>query len=416
MGKLKIRKRCACLFLALIVINLTLFTACRKNSPKKIPPKAINGVLDLNNWDLRKDGPIDLTGEWEFYWEKHLKPEAFIKANPPEKTGLMGLPGSWNGYLVDGKSLSGDGYATYRLKVLMNDQIGFFAFKLLDMATAFAVYVNGKKTSFAGVAGTTSEATVPGFFPEVSDFLSETSQIEIIVHVSNFHHRLGGPWEVIRFGSQKDIHQIREKSLACELFLCGSILIMGFYHLGLFILRRKDRSPLYFGIFCCLIALRILVTGERYFTYLFPDIAWELLSKFEYLAFYLAVPFFAMFVHSLFPQETSKRIINGMKFLGAVFACIVLFTPVRIYSQTVQSYYVITLMSCMYGMYVLVLCSVRKREGAFIFLFGFTILFLTIINDILYNSLLLQADFQKQIELKRRKALALGSMLKNLMT
>ncbi|MGD8264333.1 MAG: hypothetical protein PVG70_12205 [Desulfobacterales bacterium] len=125
------------LLIVLVVINLTIFNACRKDSISKNPPKAINGVLDLNNWDLKKDGPIDLSGEWEFYWNKHLNPKDFSKSNPPEKTGLMRVPGCWNGYLQEGKPLSGDGYATYRLKVLMNAQKGSFAFNLLDIGTAF---------------------------------------------------------------------------------------------------------------------------------------------------------------------------------------------------------------------------------------------------------------------------------------
>ena len=64
MGKSIIRIRLVSLLLVLVVINLTFFIACRKDSTRKISPKAINGVLDLNNWDLKTDGPVDLSGEW----------------------------------------------------------------------------------------------------------------------------------------------------------------------------------------------------------------------------------------------------------------------------------------------------------------------------------------------------------------
>ncbi len=33
---------------------------------QKIPPKAINGTLDLRNWDFAKDGIVSLDGDWEF--------------------------------------------------------------------------------------------------------------------------------------------------------------------------------------------------------------------------------------------------------------------------------------------------------------------------------------------------------------
>ena len=97
MGKLFNRIRLVGFFVVLIVINLTIFNACRKDSIGKNPPKTINGVLDLNNWDLKKDGPIDLSGEWEFYWNQHLTPEDFSDSHPPQKTGLMRVPGCWNG-------------------------------------------------------------------------------------------------------------------------------------------------------------------------------------------------------------------------------------------------------------------------------------------------------------------------------
>ena len=393
MGKLIIRIRLVSLLVVLIVINLTFFIACRKHSTSKIPPKAVNGVLDLNNWDLKKDGPIDLTGEWEFYWNNHLTPKDFFKSNPPQKTGLMRVPGCWNSYLLEGKPLSGDGYATYRLKVLMNDQKGSFALNRLDIGTAFNVYVNGEKIGFAGVAGKTVETAVPNFSQDVSDFISETNLVDIILQVSNFHHRLGGPWEVIRLGREKEIRKIRERRLVFDLFLCGSILIISLYHLCLFFLRRKDRSPLYFGIFCFLIALRLLATGERYFIHLFPGMDWELVFKIEYLAFYLAVPIFAMFVHSLFYREFSKRVLRIIQFFGIIFSCIVLLTPARIYSHTVQSYQIITVMSCIYGIYVLGLSSVRKREGAFLFSIGFIVLFFTVVNDIVYSRMITQIGY-----------------------
>ena len=227
------------LLLVFIAMSLTFLISCRNDSARKISPNLVNGVLDLKNWDFEKDGPINLIGEWEFYWEKHHNPNDFYSSNPPEKSGLIKVPGCWNGYLLEGKQLSGDGYATYRLKVLMNDQKGKFAFNRLDIGTAFTAYVNGEKISSAGVAGKTFKTTVPDFFPEVSDFISRTNQVEIILQISNFHHRLGGPWEVIRLGREKEIRKIRERSLVFDIFLCGSTFIIGLYHLPFFFLEER---------------------------------------------------------------------------------------------------------------------------------------------------------------------------------
>jgi hypothetical protein len=107
--------------LFLIISPLLLFAACRYDFQEKIPPKAVKGVLDLTDWDFKRDGPVNLSGQYEFYWKQHLKPMDFSKATPPKKTGFIKVPGYWNSYKLEGKNLPGNGYATYRLKILLND-------------------------------------------------------------------------------------------------------------------------------------------------------------------------------------------------------------------------------------------------------------------------------------------------------
>jgi len=52
-------------------------------------PRAVQGVLDLSQWDAARDGLVTLDGEWEFYWNKLLAPDDFKVAAPPEKTGFF---------------------------------------------------------------------------------------------------------------------------------------------------------------------------------------------------------------------------------------------------------------------------------------------------------------------------------------
>ncbi len=63
------------LLVILILPGLLLFPACSNDSSSEKPPTAIKGVLDLTGWDLDKDGPVNLAGEWEFYWRNTLNPK-----------------------------------------------------------------------------------------------------------------------------------------------------------------------------------------------------------------------------------------------------------------------------------------------------------------------------------------------------
>ena len=65
----------------LFCLFLFFLNACSQQYSGKKQPKAINGVLDLRDWDFDKDGPVKLDGEWEFYWKQLLFPKDF-------KTGL----------------------------------------------------------------------------------------------------------------------------------------------------------------------------------------------------------------------------------------------------------------------------------------------------------------------------------------
>jgi len=374
-----------------ICVNLFTVSIGYSGEGKKEVPLAVKGVLDLRAWNFEEDGPVELNGEYEFYWQQHLIPSDFMHEPPPANIAFIKVPGFWKGLNVRGQPLPGDGYATYRLKILLADQGLPLALKLFDFGTAFTLYVNGEKASMVGVPGQTAETTVPRYYTQVVEFTCEENQIEIVFQVSNFHHRRGGLWHVTEIGLERDIRTLTENRISFDLFLFGSILIMAFYHLGLFILRTKNRSPLYFSLFCLLIAIRIFTTGERYLTHLYPAINWELLLKLEY-SWYLAVPVFGLFMQSLF-QEFSKRFCQLIVILGVTFTLTVLLTPTRIFTHTLPAFQVITLVTIVYGFYVLVFASIHKREGALVFLVGFVVLGLTVANDMLHVATLVQTGF-----------------------
>ncbi len=379
--------------LILIVLSVLLSSACRHVFTKPNLPRAVNGVLDLTGWDFEKNGPVDLSGEYEFYWMQQRAPTAFAEAIPPQKTKFVKVPGYWNRYYVKGNKLPGDGYATYRLKILLDSSRQPLALKLLSMGTAFTAYANGEYICAAGVPGKNRETTIPKYFPQIASVDVATDRLEVVFHVSNFHHRRGGIWEVIKMGREKDLRGIELRRLGFDLFLFGSIFIMALYHLGLYAIGRKDLSPLYFGFFCFLISLRLLVTGETYLIHLLPDMSWEIMVKLEYLSFYLSFPIFALFMKSLFPQEISKRILNLVAGLGFVFSVVVLLTPARIFSHTLAACQIITLAAILYGVWVLVTAFIQKRDGAFIFLLGFLILTASAVNDMMHAENIVQTAY-----------------------
>jgi two-component system, sensor histidine kinase ChiS len=94
----------------IIFISITialLFIFSHLFNEEREVPKASQGVLDLANWSFEKDGPVNLYGQWEFYW-KDLNPN---DENKPQN--VINVPSQWS----DKDNIENKGFATYKLTV-----------------------------------------------------------------------------------------------------------------------------------------------------------------------------------------------------------------------------------------------------------------------------------------------------------
>ncbi len=172
---------------------------------------------------------------------------------------------------------------------------------------------------------------------------------------------------------------------------------MGVYHLGLFLIRRENRSTLYFGIWCLLVSLRILAMGERSILVIFPLISWEWLIKLEYLTFYLNIPIFALYVYSLYWDEYKKKILVFFLIIGAIFSLGVIITPVIVFTKGLVLYQFITLLFGCHILYVLYGAFTKKRDDSRVFIIGFTILFVFVINDLLHSNEVIESTSMAEL-------------------
>jgi len=325
-----------------IFISILVFSpaGCKWTGPK--PPQAHRGLIDLRDWDFKSNGPADLIGEWEFHWQRHLSPTDSLQSPPPPPSGYIYVPGFWNGYPLEGSQLPGTGYATYRLNVLLKPADTPLALKIEEVSTAFAIYIDRKPAAAAGLAGVAAATTIPRQFPAIVAFQPESGNVEILLQVSNFHHRRGGMWDLITLGPEAEIRRLNDLQRSFDFFILGAIFSMAIYHLSLFAVRQKFRPTLYFGFVCLLVALRLLTTDERHLLQFAPNIDWGVLIKLEYLSYYLAVPAFAYFLKSLFPQ-LPRNLLRAILVIGFGFSAVVLFTPPAVFTHTLHAYDLFTL-------------------------------------------------------------------------
>jgi class 3 adenylate cyclase len=358
------------LFLLLV---LSLSFHCAKIPISKA--QSIQGSLNLESLDLQQTS-VYLDGEWEFY------PKQFI--DPKEKNttdNYIMVPSSWNEKLG-----TNYGYASFKLTLYLPENIQFpLQFRIPEQGTSYTLFINGETLAQNGKVAKEAKDSNPEFFPILSSSFKAEKKIELILHISNFEHREGGFWYSILLGSEKNIQTFRENSLLLDIFLCGSILIMGLYHIGLYLIRKKDFAPLFFGIFCISILFRLLSQNEKYIIYIFPEISFQALNKMEYISYYLAVPSFTSFLYSTFPYEFNKRIIQFIWIFSILFCLIVLFTVSNFYTEIVHIYHIFTLFNIIIDSFILVKAIIHKRHSVLMLAFGTFILILGTLNDILHS-------------------------------
>jgi signal transduction histidine kinase len=172
--------------------------------------------------------------------------------------------------------------------------------------------------------------------------------------------------------------------VATDMFITASLLVIGVYNLMLFLLRRQDRAPLYFGLFTLLFGVRSLLNGELMFTQFFPDFPWELQFKMEYLTLSLGGYVITKYFECVFPNYVSQWFRLGSRIVTGLLCMVVIITPALIYTQLLMLIGVVVVLHMAYLMIGLAKAAMQRLEGALIFLLVSVVALITVINDFLY--------------------------------
>ncbi len=277
-----------------------MLTSCSDSRPIA----AQQGVLDATKWNFNEDR-ITLNGEWEFYWNQLLQPQDFVDTL---SKSYIQLPGVWNDVDYEGNTLQGEGYATFRIKIKTDLKNERFGLRIPFHFTAYKLWVNQELLAENGIVGKTKSTSTPQTLPTYVYFEVPEGDIIITLQVSNFHFYKGGAPAPYNLGLEGFIKKNQTQQFATDLFLTGSLFIMAFYHLGLFLLRRKEISTLYFCFVCLLMMLRTLCLSETFLIILYPNFNFELYIKLVFISLYIGPSLFILFIEKLFPQDAKPKI------------------------------------------------------------------------------------------------------------
>ncbi|MEQ9468702.1 MAG: response regulator [Ekhidna sp.] len=322
--------------------------------------EVIEGVIDLSKTDLRNNA-VTLNGDWEFYWNELISPDS-IRFYEED---YYAFPKLWNGgTTVKRKKLSAQGYATYRIRVLLPPKTPQLAISLGETYNSYRLFYDGFEISRNGQVGKTKDASVPDWMPQVIPIARYQNTLTFVLQVSNFRHTKGGVREPIMIGDRKTLSAKRDFDFSYDFLLSGSLIMGGLFFLGLFMFGQHERSVLFFALFCITFSYRMIGSGEYAVHALYPNMSWDLIIRSEYLSLFIPCGIFTIYSYLLYPEDSKRTILLGFSVICGIFSILSLFAPPIFFTKLVEPFFVLVIVGIFYLIYVYWIAYKRNRTGA----------------------------------------------------
>lgn len=377
-------KRMTALYI-LCCLMVPALCACG-NGPMKKRPVAVKGILDLRGWDFERDGSVNLDGEWEFHWNCLLNPPDIESTALQRDSGYMTVPGLWINHTVNGVTLTGEGRATYRLRILGGPDATLKTMTIQRVYSAYRLWINNKLVDERGSVDGTSKAPENYIFvhnKRRSSFTMNEGMNEIVLQVFNRDYGSGGIERPVLLENNTMFERNRNRSHTIDMVVFGLLIFASMYNILFYFFRRQDAASLYFGCFCFSLAVNTL---HHQFPLLPEGLAFPRYPYFiNYITIISCVPFIQMTIKSLFPDEQSIYVVRFLQFLTLVYIFVLFFVDFRTAEMMMWVYYIIIIIITAYNEYSFIHIIRNRRQDAILFVIGFTPVFIGAINDILYG-------------------------------
>lgn len=356
------------------------------------PEVAVDGILDLRNRQVDADFAMNLNGQWSFYWNKMLRPYQFKGIDKPVPDFFAKVPAYWTDYKVNNIEIKKYGYATYSLMILLPE--GFksrLAFDVPVFDSSFDLWLNDSLYYYNGHPDISERLTEPGYTPGFFAYSPQSDTINVVINVANFHHRRGGFWLPMKFGTFYTIQKDKAKKWAANYAVISLIAGFAVFFFIFFLLYPKDRLLLFFSFGLIGISARPLFTS----LYLINDLMnfnWEWIVRCEYLSLFIIVIGWAWYIRNLYPSVFINITAWIFTFLFISTTIITLLFPVRIFSYTTFPFYIAVLVLLIYSLVLSFIGTWKKRFQDALFFSAFVLLTIGVLHDILVS--LSQAHFQ----------------------
>jgi len=341
-----------------IIASAILIFGFRQKSLHTTEP-ALRGILNLSDDDL-SSGNFVLEGQWEFYWSQLLRP-----GDPPKFTpSYANIPSLWNNIELNGTPLTTDGYATYKLKVILPQKRPELGLKIFDTYCSYRFYINDRLVAQNGRPAASKAEAIPFWNTKTVAVPADTDTLELTMQVANFWHSKGGVYKAPVLSEMKQLLHANDIDWGMDVFLTGCIFMSGLLFFGLYLFAKHDRSILYFSIFCLIYCYRIIGTEPYIFHGLVSNISWFVTIRLEYVSLAMSVAFFILYMQHLYPEETNNTLVKILFWICVIYTVIITVAPVKLFTAILPVYLLAMFFYIGYAFYVFAMASRHSRNGS----------------------------------------------------
>lgn len=345
-------------------------------------PVAVNGTIDLREAAARNGFVTTLNGQWEFYWNKLLKPLDFTSGTAIRPDYYGKVPSYWTDYPQGAIKTTNLGFATYRLFVILPS--GYresLAFDMPVFDSSYEIYVDGRYMGGNGSPGKTEAETKPWYEKNFFRYSPVSDTMTIIIDVANFHHRRGGFWLPLKFGTFPDVQRQYAASWARDWATVSLLLGFSLLFLFFFILYPGDRLTGFFSLATAGLAIRPLFTSN-YLIHNLIQMNWAWTVRFEYLGLFIILVGWYWFALIRYPSKLFRVITWIITALSSFCILLTLFFPVRTFSYTTAFFYPSLIVLIIYAISRNITGIIKKNTIDYVYFGTFLILSAAAIYDV----------------------------------
>ncbi len=339
---------------------------------------ATKGIIDIRNDSEFYSKPINLNGEWNFYWNKTYND---IVLDTGLKPAIICVPASWNSF-----NYNRYGYATYHLQILLNStlnkSIGFY---LPAVSNNYNLYINNKKCIQVGEFSSIEANAKPDYKPQTLLYTPTSDTLNLYIEVSNYFYREGGISYAIKIAEGNAMQKYFTQKTILGGFSVGVFFIMFVYFISFFFISRRDKLALYFALISLATCLRLASTGVIFLRHFLP-ISWNVLIKIEFISLYTLLAFGSLYISAFFYKQSNKIVLYIFNTINATIVFYTLLADINSSSYIIPFFKIYSIVQMLYLSIIIIKAIIKKEQFAVWFFSAYIIVFVACINDSMYSA------------------------------